>query len=640
MNLVSLTNASKDYGIKPLFSELTLHIESKERLGIIGGNGAGKSTLLNIIAGKEPLADGKRWATSHLSIELVDQQSCFQENKTILEQVLSSCGKKRELLLKFANLSKELENNPNDSLCLAEIGRVSQEMDESQAWILEKQCQEVLNRLGIIEIHRPIKELSGGYRKRVSLASALVAKPDLLLLDEPTNHLDASAVEWLQQWLDKYQGALVIVTHDRYVLDRVTTRMVEIDQGSAKIFKGNYNDFLIRKAEQKDSETSSEAKFKSILRKEIDWLRQGPKARSTKQKARIQRIAAMQSQSKSKANTSLEINSISRRMGKLVIEAESITMAKDNSHDLIFKDFTYSFGPEDRVGIIGPNGCGKSSLLDLIAGRRKTTNGILRVGETIHIGYLDQHTEELNRGKGLERKVINFVEEAAKHISINNYIITASQLLERFLFPIAQQYTPIKKLSGGEKRRLILCRILIQSPNVLLLDEPTNDLDIHTLSVLEDFIEEFKGCVIIVSHDRYFLDRTVDRIFNFEEGTLKQYEGNYTEFINKNKLLNKHSISFEKKKKSSKKSTYTETKISDLPSFKIKSRKRSFKENQELENLEKEIPKLEAKRNELEISLNKGSKDSAYLSTQLAQIIDQINDYEDRWIELNEIELG
>ena len=531
--LISLVNASTDFGIKNLFKNLDLHINKKERLGLIGPNGSGKSTLLRVIAGIEPLMEGERRCLSSLRISLVGQETSYNSEKSILEEVLEGCGEKRKLLLNFSQLSRKIAQNPEDEDLLKKLGQASELMDAAGAWNLEQQCQDVLRRLGIKDLDKPVKELSGGYRKRVGLAAALVSKPDVLLLDEPTNHLDASAVEWLQNWLDHYEGALVLITHDRYVLDRITNRMVEINNGEARKYSGNYREFLQQKVEQEQSEASTKKKFQGVLRKELAWLRQGPKARSTKQKARIQRIAEMQAKPKSHVKANLEMNSLSRRIGKIAIEAEGVGLSlnnKENNLDLLC-DFTYSFSPEDRVGIIGPNGSGKSTLLDLIAGKRLPTSGEMRLGETVHIGYLDQHTNDLNQGSGLNRKVIEFVEEAALRIDHGGKQITASQLLEKFLFPPSQQHSPLVKLSGGEKRRLALCKMLIQAPNVLLLDEPTNDLDIQTLSVLEDFLDDFKGCVVVVSHDRYFLDRTIDRIFNFENGHLCRYEGNYSRFL-------------------------------------------------------------------------------------------------------------
>ena len=633
MSLISLVGAAKDYGIRTLFSELDLHIGEGERLGLIGPNGAGKSTLLRVLAGQEPLGEGTRRSSPQLRVELVGQESRVTPGLTVLEQVLEGCGGKRELLLRFNALSDAIARDPDSESLLSELGQLSQRMDEEEAWSLEQQCREVLQKLGISDLQRPVEDLSGGYRKRVGLASALVACPDVLLLDEPTNHLDAAAVEWLQSWLDRYPGALVLVTHDRYVLDRVTRRMVEVEKGRARAYQGNYSTFLQHKAEEEASEAASAQKFKGVLRRELAWLRQGPKARSTKQRARLQRIEAMREQKTPQMKTKLEMNNVSRRIGKQVIEAEQLGVTADGQEQgrTLLKDFSYSFSPEDRVGIIGPNGSGKSTLLDLIARRRDPTQGSLRLGDTVHVGYLDQHTTAFNEGKGLERKVIDFVEEAATRIDLGGEQVTASQLLERFLFPPAQQHSPLARLSGGERRRLTLCRMLIQAPNVLLLDEPTNDLDVQTLSVLEDFLEDFRGCVIVVSHDRYFLDRTVDRLFWFEQGRLHQFEGNYSAFLERQRL--------QERERSASTPVATGTISAGRRSAAKQQgpRRRSFKENQELEQLDQQLPELERRRRSVEKQISDDGADIASLSHELAELIVTIESAEERWLELSEL---
>ena len=634
MSLISLVDASKDFGIRTLFEDLTLHIREADRVGLIGPNGAGKSTLLRVLSGKEPLGGGERRCSSRLRIELVGQDSKVEPGLTVLEQVLAGCGEKRELLLRFSAVSEAVARAPEDTMLMRELGALSERMDEEGAWGLEQQCQEVLQRLGISDLHRPVEDLSGGYRKRVGLASALVASPDVLLLDEPTNHLDAAAVEWLQSWLDRYPGAVVLVTHDRYVLDRVTRRIVEVERGQASSIDGNYSAYLQRKADQEMSEAAEAARFKSVMRRELAWLRQGPKARSTKQKARLQRIEAMRAAPLKTNRSQLEMSSVSRRIGKLAIEAEDLMVTADGQPNgpVLLKDFSYSFSPEDRVGIIGPNGSGKSTLLDLIAGRRQATGGSLRLGETVHLGYLDQHTDALTEGRGLERKVIEFVEEAASRIDLGGEQLSASQLLERFLFPPAQQHSPLSKLSGGERRRLSLCRMLIQAPNVLLLDEPTNDLDVQTLSVLEDLLEDFRGCVVVVSHDRYFLDRTVDRLFCFEAGRLQRFEGNYSAFLEhqrqKEKLAaeesTRHRSNLEKTRKPSAAKTQGP-------------RRRSFKESRELESLERELPQMEQRKADLEQAISTGKGDLTSLSHDLAGLLEALEISEERWLELSEL---
>jgi ATP-binding cassette subfamily F protein uup len=634
VSLISLVDASKDFGIRTLFENLTLHIREADRVGLIGPNGAGKSTLLRVLSGQEPLGGGERRCSSRLRIELVGQDSMVEPGLTVLEQVLAGCGEKRELLLRFSAVSEAVARSPEDTTLMRELGALSERMDEEGAWGLEQQCQEVLQRLGISDLHRPVEDLSGGYRKRVGLASALVASPDVLLLDEPTNHLDAAAVEWLQSWLDRYPGAVVLVTHDRYVLDRVTRRIVEVEKGQASSIDGNYSAYLQRKADQEVSEAAEAARFKSVMRRELAWLRQGPKARSTKQKARIQRIEAMRAAPLKNNRSQLEMSSVSRRIGKLAIEAEDLMVTADGQPNgpVLLKDFSYSFSPEDRVGIIGPNGSGKSTLLDLIAGRRQATGGSLRLGETVHLGYLDQHTDALTEGRGLERKVIEFVEEAASRIDLGGEQLSASQLLERFLFPPAQQHSPLNKLSGGERRRLSLCRMLIQAPNVLLLDEPTNDLDVQTLSVLEDLLEDFRGCVVVVSHDRYFLDRTVDRLFCFEAGRLQRFEGNYSAFLEHQRQKEKLAAEDSSRLRS------TVEKTRKPPALKTQGpRRRSFKESRELESLERELPQMEQRKADLEQAISTGKGDLTSLSHDLAGLLEALEISEERWLELSEL---
>ena len=634
MSLISLVDASKDFGIRTLFEGLTLHVREGDRLGLIGPNGAGKSTLLRVLAGLEPLGSGERRCSARLRVELVGQESRVDPGLTVLEQVLAGCGKKRDLLLRFSEVSEAVAKTPDDTALMGELGALSERMDEEEAWALEQQCQEVLQRLGISDLHRPVEDLSGGYRKRVGLASALVACPDVLLLDAPPHHLDAAAVEWRQCWLDRYPGAVVLVTDDRYVLDQVTRRIVEVERGVASSIDGNYSAYLQRKADQEVADAAEAARFKSVMRRELAWLRQGPKARSTKQRARIERIEALKASPTKQAKQELAMSSVSRRIGKVVIEAEELTVTTDGQPGgpSLLRDFTYSFSPEDRVGIIGPNGSGKSTLLDLIAGRRQVTSGSLRLGDTVHLGYLDQHTDALSEGRGLERKVIEFVEEAASRIELAGEQLSASQLLERFLFPPAQQHSPLNKLSGGERRRLSLCRMLIQAPNVLLLDEPTNDLDVQTLSVLEDLLEDFRGCVVVVSHDRYFLDRTIDRLFCFEDGRLKRFEGNYSAFLDHKRALEKNSSepsSVPKETASSKKKL---KKSSDSGP-----RRRSFKESRELETLEQTLPDLEKRKADLEEAIGSGQGDLTNLSQDLATLLERIQESEERWLELSEL---
>jgi ATP-binding cassette subfamily F protein uup len=530
-------------------------------------------------------------------------------------------------------------------------------MDQSQAWGLEQQIREVLDRLGIRDVGRRVGDLSGGYRKRLALASALVAEPDVLLLDEPTNHLDADCIQWLQGYLQRFAGALVLITHDRYVLDQVTRRIVEVDRGEARSYGGNYAYYLERKAEEEASAVASEAKARGVLRRELEWLKRGPKARSTKQKARIQRIEAMQEVPKRQLKGQLSLSSNRRRLGKRAIEAEELAVwatpeARQGGAAPLLREFSYDFSPEDRIGIIGPNGSGKSTLLDLIAGRRPVDDGRLELGSTVKLAYFDQHSHEVleaTDAAGRERKLIDVVKEAASSIELDGSTLSASQLLERFLFPPAQQHQPVRKLSGGERRRLHLCRLLIEAPNVLLLDEPTNDLDVHTLTVLEDFLEDFRGCVVVVSHDRYFLDRTVDRLFCFENGRLQRFEGNYSAYLER-QAAERSAVGAASGRAISGASASASAASAGAgaappeassPPAVAKTRRRSFKENRELAALEADLPRWDARRTELEGLLAIGGSDYTALealSAELSELLQQIERGEERWLVLSELE--
>ena len=642
MSLISLVDVRKDFGIRTLFDGLTLHIGERERLGLIGPNGAGKSTLMRVLAGLEPTGGGSRRVLPQARIVLVSQEPEMDPERTVLEQVFADSGEKMQLLRRYTEVSEALasahERGEDDGPLLAELGQLNGRMDQSQAWGLEQQIREVLQRLGIGDTQRRVGDLSGGYRKRLALAAALVADPDVLLLDEPTNHLDADCIQWLQGYLQRFSGSLVLITHDRYVLDQVTNRIVEVDRGEARNYSGNYAYYLARKAEEEAAAAATEAKFKGVLRRELEWLKRGPKARSTKQKARIQRIEAMQEAPKRQTKGDLSLTSNQRRLGKRAIEAEDVLVwasaeAQNTGQTPLLRDFSYDFSPEDRIGIIGPNGSGKSTLLDLIAGRREPQGGRVELGSTVKLAYFDQHSHTVLDqidAAGRERKVIDVVKEAASTVEVDGSTLSASQLLERFLFPPAQQHQPVSKLSGGERRRLHLCRLLIEAPNVLLLDEPTNDLDVQTLTVLEDFLEDFRGCVVVVSHDRYFLDRTVDRLFSFEDGQLQRFEGNYSSYL--------------ERQSSNRPATAPQpapTKPDPEPKAKpAKARRRSFKENRELEQLDTNLPLWEARKDELESLLAAGGSDYAALealSEELSTLLQTIAAGEERWLELSEM---
>ena len=646
MSLISLVDVRKDYGIRTLFDGLSLHVGERERLGLIGPNGAGKSTLMRVLAGLEPPGSGERRVLPQARIVLVSQEPEMDPERSVLEQVFAESGEKMQLLRRYTAVSDALAlahaKGDDDTALLAELGDLNARMDQSQAWDLEQQIREVLQRLGIGDTKRRVGDLSGGYRKRLALAAALVADPDVLLLDEPTNHLDADCIQWLQGYLQRFRGALVLITHDRYVLDQVTNRIVEVDRGEARSYSGNYAYYLARKAEEDASEAASEAKLRNVLRRELEWLKRGPKARSTKQKARIQRIEAMQEQPKRQAKGQLSLATNQRRLGKRAIEADGLSVWATDAHQAsgaepLLREFSYDFSPEDRVGIIGPNGSGKSTLLDLIAGRRTAQVGRIELGSTVKLAYFDQHSHnvlESTDAAGRQRKVIDVVKEAASTVELEGATLSASQLLERFLFPPAQQHQPVSKLSGGERRRLHLCRLLIEAPNVLLLDEPTNDLDVQTLTVLEDFLEDFRGCVVVVSHDRYFLDRTVDRLFCFERSRLQRFEGNYSSYLERQQTLSSTTSGG---------SATTAAPTAEPPpaaAAPTKNRRRSFKESRELEKLDAELPRWEKQRGALEAQLAAGGSDYAALealSGELSELLERIARGEERWLELSEL---
>jgi len=672
VSLISLVGAGKDYGIRTLFSDLELHVGPRERLGLIGPNGAGKSTLLRVLAGREPLDRGERRCSSKLNVVLLDQEPDLDPARTVLEEVFAAGGERLALLREHEELSLALAADPASDTLLARLSSCNHRMDSCNAWDLERDCREVLERLGIGGaselLGRRVGELSGGNRRRVALAAALVAQPEVLLLDEPTNHLDAEGVEWLQGWLDRFAGALVLVTHDRYLLDRVTRRIVAVERGEARPYEGNYATYLERRAEEEASEQASAAKFRGSLRRELAWLRQGPKARSTKQKARLQRIEAMREAPTRQAKGQVSLTSTARRIGKQAITAEGLCvgvpanppggdasgpmfgrpegpaeppeeaphLGPDNPGPrLLLRDFSYDFSPEDRVGIIGPNGVGKSSLLEVIAGRREPSAGRLELGSTVKLAYFDQHSEVLLADRA-ERKVIDVVQEAASRVEVDGVELSASQLLERFLFPPAQQHQPVAKLSGGERRRLHLCRLLIEAPNVLLLDEPTNDLDVNTLGVLEDFLEDFRGCVVVVSHDRWFLDRTVDRLFCFRDGQLERFEGNYSSYLERQQAAAGRPVGGAAQTGSA-----AAPSSNNRPTAKpTPPRRRSFKENRELESIERDLPLWEERRGSLETSLaNPSGGDYGQLETlthELAELVERIHSAEERWLELSE----
>lgn len=643
MSLITLQSVKKDFGIKEILKEATFSIDGTDKVGLIGTNGSGKSTLLKMIAGIEPIDGGQILTNSGAKIIYLPQQPDVDENLTVLEQIFMDSGEHTKLVKEYEELSDKLAHYPEDTLLMSRLSEVMQRMDATGAWELETNAKIILTKLGIGDFEVKVGTLSGGYRKRIALATALLAQPDVLLMDEPTNHLDALSVEWLQSYLNRFRGALLLITHDRYFLDKVTNRIIEIDRGDIYTYSGNYSYYLEKKALAEESAVSSQRKHQGILRRELEWLKRGPKARSTKQKARIQRVESMRETQFKQAQGKVDISTIGRRIGKKVIELSSICKSYDGK--TLISNFSYEFSPEDRIGIIGGNGTGKSTLMNMITGRTSPDAGTVEVGSTIHIAYFDQHSEELISAVNDNQRVIDYIKEEGEFIKIaDGTKITASQMLERFLFPGSQQYAPIHKLSGGEKRRLFLLRLLISAPNVLILDEPTNDLDVQTLSVLEEYLEDFVGSVIVVSHDRYFLDRTVDTIFALEEGgNLRQYPGNYSVYLDYKKseeLTQQETINGKDNRKSK---NLTQPKPGDQEVQNKKRRRLSNWEKREFEQLEAKIADLEAQKTLVETSLVAVTSENytqvQNLYEQMETLKQAIDVATERWLELAEIDV-
>lgn len=580
MNILSLENITHSYTERKLFDEASFYLHEGEKVGIIGINGTGKSTLLKIMAGLEIPDEGQVIKAANMMIHYLPQNPIFNEEDTVLESV-------QNMIHHHAN---------EDELVKAKA---------------------MMTRLGITDFEQKTSELSGGQRKRLALVSVLITPCDILILDEPTNHLDSEMAEWLENQLRGFRGALVMVTHDRYFLDSVTNRIIELDKGKIYSYNEKYSGFLERKAEREASAKASERKRQSILRKEIEWMQRGARARSTKQKAHIQRYENLKNQKGIVQDEKIELSSIKSRMGKTTIELENISKAYDCK--VLINDFSYNFLKGDRVGFVGKNGCGKTTLMKIIDGRIEPDSGSVNIGQTIKIGYYTQELEN-NKEAGIaymnpDDRVNDYIKNTAEFVRTEEGLVSASVMLERFLFEPSQQYSKIEKLSGGEKRRLNLLRVLMEAPNVLILDEPTNDLDIETMTILEDYLDSFDGIVITVSHDRYFLDRVVRRIFSFEEnGVIDQYEGGYTDYINRKKekgLLEENAL-LKTKSSSAGKSDSDKTQKEE---YKIRNKKLkfSYNEQREYETIEDDIAKLEEKIEKLDGEIVKNATNSVKL---------------------------
>ncbi len=626
MNILSIDNLTKSYTERKLFDNTSFFLQEGEKVGILGINGTGKSTLLRMIAGVEDLDGGKRIVANHVVIQYLPQNPEFAPEETVLEAVLGSGG------FTFADAKGKAKKESLDYVNQAHLGEV---------WDLEGQAKNMLTTLGIGDYSQKMGQLSGGQKKRVALAAVLLRTCDILILDEPTNHLDHAMASWLETYLKGYRGTLIMVTHDRYFLDSVSNRIVEIDKGKIYSYETNYSGFLELKTQREEMALASERKRQSILRVELEWVKRGARARSTKQKARLERYEELKSQSGPVTDGKVEMSSVATRMGRTTVEVENL--CKSYEGKVLINDWTYTFLKNDRIGIVGTNGCGKTTLMKMLCGRVEPDAGSIVVGQTIKIGYYSQEIET-NKEAGIaymdpKLRVIDYIKETAEYVRTEDGLISASAMLERFLFPSEAQYSLVGKLSGGEKRRLNLLRVLMEAPNVLILDEPTNDLDITTLTILEDYLDHYQGIVITVSHDRYFLDRVVRRIFAFEDdGVLRQYEGGYTDYMLKveGDRLKAQNIAggiarLDDTTGTSGKIKYSGAENSmdggdaELPltgraayeaakASREKKLKFTFKEQKEYETIEEDIATLEGKIEALEADIVKNSRDFVKLN--------------------------
>lgn len=535
MNIVTLEKISKVFTERQVFDETDFFLQEGEKVGVVGINGTGKSTLLKIIAGIEEADSGKRVLANHIKIKFLPQHPHYNPEDNIIECIVKGC----RMHAGEATQNDESQASASENYVNREKGDEAQNsyvVDAAERTDIETKAKTMLTGLGIYEFDKKAGTLSGGQQKRLALVEALLSDADVLLLDEPTNHLDQVMTTWLEEMLKKSKKTIVMVTHDRYFLDLICNRIVEVDKGKIYSYEENYSGFLALKAEREEMEVASDRKRRSLLRIELEWVKRGARARTTKQKFRLNRYETLKSIKGPETDGKVELGSIATRMGRTTIELNNISKSYDDVPYI--NDFTYTFLKDDRIGIIGRNGCGKTTLLKIISGKIQPDSGSVTVGQTIKIGYYSQMIEDAAVKMDDNQKVIDYIKDAAEYVQTSEGPISASRMLEKFLFIKSAQYMPLAKLSGGEKRRLNLCRVLMEAPNVLILDEPTNDLDVTTLTVLEDFLDSFQGIVIIVSHDRYFLDRTVNRLFCFEGGgasgacTIRQFEGGYTDYEN------------------------------------------------------------------------------------------------------------
>ncbi|MBI3260215.1 MAG: ABC-F family ATP-binding cassette domain-containing protein [Ignavibacteriae bacterium] len=631
MTIFSCNSISKTFLDNLLFDNISFGMEEGERIGVIGRNGAGKSTLLRLIAGHEVSDSGIIAFNNNMRMEYLEQLPAFAASDSVLHTVMGAKPEVRGLIDEYENLCKLMSEGSSEEL-ETKFANVSHEIDLQDGWNLENDAKTILSKLGITRFDENVMNLSGGQRKRVALSRALLSKPDLLILDEPTNHLDADSVQWLQDYLQNSNLALLLVTHDRYFLDAVATRIVEIDRKTLFTYSGNFEYYLEKKEAALDTEERTSEHERNKLRNELVWLQKGAKARRTKQKSRIDWIAKMQAQPKVVEQKNIKIELGNKLLGGKIIDVGNLS--KSINGKVLFKNFNYKAAPGDRIGIIGANGAGKSTLLNIIAGRIQPDTGWANLGETVTLGYFDQETKGLKDSQtliGTLRDIAEFIDTGLG----KDRFLTAKDLLDRFNFPPRQHHSQVATLSGGEKRRLYLCTILMKNPNVLFFDEPTNDFDIQTLNSLEEYLDNFLGVLVIVSHDRSFLDKTVERIYCFEEGgIIKEYPGNYSAYLEKKEAAAKLQ---KQSGKAPEKQTVSapEIKIA-VPSQK---KKNSFHEKKEFDIVEKKIAEIEAQKSVIEKYLESGITDYKELSAkadELAKLELSLDELTVRWIELGE----
>jgi ATP-binding cassette subfamily F protein uup len=630
MNLISVHDISKTYVDKVLFDHLSFGIDEGDRIGLIGLNGTGKSTLLKVIAELLPPDQGQVIRNHQAQVEYLPQIPEFNDAHSVLDHVFEGSAPIMKLIREYEQLILEISETPSNKRLQQRLSDLNVKMEAMQAWELDIQAKTILTKLGITDFTASIRHLSGGQRKRVAMARALIQPSDLLILDEPTNHIDNETIIWLESYLSKRKGALLLITHDRYFLDRVVNQIFELDRGRLFTYKGNYESYLEAKVAREENESTLQARKANLLRKEMAWLRRGAKARTTKQKARIDRIELLRNEKSESAAEPMDMALKSQRLGKKVIELQNVS--KRVADQILFHKLSNIISPTDRVGIVGPNGSGKSTLLNIIAHHLQPDEGTVEIGETVRIGYYTQESIGMKE----DMRVIDYIKEAAERVeTIDGQVLSASQMLERFLFPPDVQWKPIAKLSGGERRRLYLLRILMGEPNVLLLDEPTNDLDIQTLTVLEDYLDHFPGAVITVSHDRYFLDRSMDRLLAFEaKGQIRGWIGSYTEY---------QETRVQEALEQNTESPVTQKFIKDTTAASIdsnKPRKLSYNEQRELEGMEDRIAEFEEQLQNITQQIGQAGSDYLQLQEWMAEQADveaELNRTIDRWAELTEL---